>query len=166
MSAPFSGRIAEPLDAATRARDLLVAPVTGDQPIKGWLDVLNPMLYPQDNSRRHAGLAPGCPEFGEDSVLDRGAKGRAPPQGSVRPGLQMPVPDGPAVAVTTSGLRMLRRLLKLRRLLNISTKDRSKAVLRLLGRRRSRGVDAIEISPRRGRDQNRRHTILSGSRLG
>jgi ATP-dependent helicase/nuclease subunit A len=83
--------------AATRARDLLVAPVTGDQPIKGWLDVLNQMLYPQDKSCRQAGLAPGCPEFGEDSVLDRGVKGRAPPQGSVRPGLHMPVSNGPAV---------------------------------------------------------------------
>ena len=35
--------------AATRARDLLVAPVCGDQPIEGWLEVLNPMLYPPDD---------------------------------------------------------------------------------------------------------------------
>ena len=32
--------------AATRARDLLVVPVCGDQPIEGWVEVLNPMLYP------------------------------------------------------------------------------------------------------------------------
>jgi ATP-dependent exoDNAse (exonuclease V) beta subunit len=32
--------------AATRARDLLVVPVVGDGPIAGWLDVLNPALYP------------------------------------------------------------------------------------------------------------------------
>jgi ATP-dependent helicase/nuclease subunit A len=32
--------------AATRARDILVAPVCGDQPIEGWLDVLRPVLYP------------------------------------------------------------------------------------------------------------------------
>jgi ATP-dependent helicase/nuclease subunit A len=31
--------------AATRARDLLVAPVCGDHPIGGWLEVLDPMLY-------------------------------------------------------------------------------------------------------------------------
>jgi ATP-dependent helicase/nuclease subunit A len=36
--------------AATRARDLLVAPVCGDQPIEGWLEVLDPMLYPQDDA--------------------------------------------------------------------------------------------------------------------
>ena len=34
--------------AATRARDLLVAPVCGDEPIEGWLDVLNPVLYPPE----------------------------------------------------------------------------------------------------------------------
>jgi UvrD-like helicase C-terminal domain len=33
--------------AATRARDLLVAPVCGDEPIEGWLDVLKPPLYPR-----------------------------------------------------------------------------------------------------------------------
>ncbi|HET9752070.1 MAG TPA: UvrD-helicase domain-containing protein, partial [Myxococcales bacterium] len=33
--------------AATRARDLLVAPVTGDQEISGWLEPLNPALHPR-----------------------------------------------------------------------------------------------------------------------
>ena len=37
--------------AATRARDLLVAPVCGDEPIEGWLDVLKPVLYPPGDSR-------------------------------------------------------------------------------------------------------------------
>jgi ATP-dependent exoDNAse (exonuclease V) beta subunit len=83
--------------AATRARDLLITPVTGDEPIEGWLRVLNPMLYPQSSARRSAGSAAGCPEFGIDSVLDRGPKGLAPPVGSVRPGSHMPLPDGPAV---------------------------------------------------------------------
>ena len=61
--------------AATRARDLLVAPVCGDQPIDGWLEVLNPMLYPPDDARRQSGSAPGCPMFGDDSVVERGPEG-------------------------------------------------------------------------------------------
>ena len=66
--------------AATRARDLLVAPVCGDEPIEGWLDVLNPALYPPEDSRRNSDRADGCPSFGEDSVLERGAKGVPPLQ--------------------------------------------------------------------------------------
>jgi hypothetical protein len=38
--------------AVTRARDLLVVPTCGDQPIEGWLQVLDPMLYPPDGYRR------------------------------------------------------------------------------------------------------------------
>jgi hypothetical protein len=38
--------------AATRARDLLVAPVCGDEPLEGWLDALKPVLYPADDLRR------------------------------------------------------------------------------------------------------------------
>jgi ATP-dependent helicase/nuclease subunit A len=81
--------------AATRARDLLVAPVCGDEPIEGWLGVLNPVLYPPE--RRKSDRADGCPSFGEDSVLDRGAKGAPPVGGSVRPGLHRPLQDGPNV---------------------------------------------------------------------
>jgi len=73
--------------AATRTRDLLIAPVCGDEPIEGWFEVLNPMLYPPDHARRAAALAPGCPVFGEDSVLRRGPKGKVPARGPVRPGL-------------------------------------------------------------------------------
>jgi ATP-dependent helicase/nuclease subunit A len=83
--------------AVTRARDLLVVPATGDQPIERWLGVLNPVLFPPGISRRNSSAAPGCPKFGEDSVLDRGPKGQAPREGSVRPGLHMPVSDGPSV---------------------------------------------------------------------
>ena len=83
--------------AATRARDLLIAPVCGDQPISGWLDVLKPTLYPPEESRRNSARADGCPSFGEDSVLDRGAKGAPPVGGSVRPGLHRPFPDGPQI---------------------------------------------------------------------
>ena len=73
--------------AATRARDLLVAPVCGDQLIDGWLKVLNPTLCPPDAAKRQSDAVPGTPSFGEESVLDRGAQGTAPPGGSVRPGL-------------------------------------------------------------------------------
>ena len=83
--------------ATTRARDLLVAPVCGDEPIEGWLDVLNPALYPPEDSRRNSDRADGCPSFGEDSVLDRGVKGVPPVAGSVRPGLHQPLGDGPNV---------------------------------------------------------------------
>ena len=83
--------------AATRARDLLVAPTCGDQPIEGWLEVLDPMLYPPDDARRQSGPAPCCPTFGDDSVVERGPQGSPPARGSVRPGLHRPIADGPPV---------------------------------------------------------------------
>jgi ATP-dependent exoDNAse (exonuclease V) beta subunit len=83
--------------ATTRARDLLVVPVCGDQPIDGWLGVLDPMLYPLDNARRRSVSAPRCPMFGDDSVVERGPEGRPPAHGSVRPGLHHPKADGPGV---------------------------------------------------------------------
>jgi ATP-dependent exoDNAse (exonuclease V) beta subunit len=61
--------------ATTRARDLLVVPVCGDERIKGWLEVLNPMLYPPVEAQRRSKPGPSCPTFGEDSVLDRGPEG-------------------------------------------------------------------------------------------
>ena len=83
--------------AATRARDLLVAPVCGDEPIEGWLDALKPALYPPDASRRASTRADGCPAFGDDSVLDRGPQGVTPTAESVRPGSHRPLRDGPNV---------------------------------------------------------------------
>lgn len=83
--------------AVTRARDLLVAPVSGDEPIEGWLSVLNPVLYPPEGAKRRIEDAPGCPEFGDKSVLDRGPRGMAPRGGSVRPGLHRPVAGGAPV---------------------------------------------------------------------
>jgi hypothetical protein len=83
--------------ATTRARDLLVVPVCGDQPIEGWLGVLDPMLYPPDEARRRSGPAPCCPRFGDESVVERGPEGRPPANGSVRPGLHCPKADGPGV---------------------------------------------------------------------
>ena len=58
--------------AATRARDLLVVPAVGDEPYEGgWLDPLNPAVYPPPAERRDPGPAPACPRFGRDSVLER-----------------------------------------------------------------------------------------------
>ena len=82
--------------AATRARDLLIAPVCGDRPIEGWLSSLNPLLYPTDD-RSTSISAPGCPPFGTDSVLDRGSKGAVPQGGPVSPGLHRPKSDGPPI---------------------------------------------------------------------
>ena len=59
--------------AATRARDLLVVPVLGDEAWDGgWFSPLNRALYPPMASRRSAGRGPKCPAFkSKDSVLQR-----------------------------------------------------------------------------------------------
>jgi ATP-dependent helicase/nuclease subunit A len=74
--------------AATRARELLVVPVVGDEAYPGWVDVLHPVLYPRAVDWRRSQPAPGCPPFGADSVLLR-PEGRDP-EGSVAPGLHAP----------------------------------------------------------------------------
>jgi ATP-dependent exoDNAse (exonuclease V) beta subunit len=77
--------------AATRARDLLVVPVVGDeQRRESWLSVLNPVVYPPLKSQRHPERAPSCPAFGSESVLDRPPDAEAPPGSSVAPGLHRP----------------------------------------------------------------------------
>ncbi|MFT7622996.1 MAG: ATP-dependent helicase/nuclease subunit A, partial [Myxococcota bacterium] len=76
--------------AATRARDLLIVPVCGDEPLTGWTDVLNPALYPEFGQHRNPALAQGCPEFGDVSVVERPPKVRVTPGSSVRPGLHRP----------------------------------------------------------------------------
>jgi ATP-dependent exoDNAse (exonuclease V) beta subunit len=83
--------------AATRARDLVVLPACGDESIEGWFEVLNPMLYPPEDARRRSRPTPGCPAFGEESVLERGPKGKPPAGGSVRPGLHVPAQGGAPV---------------------------------------------------------------------
>lgn len=83
--------------AATRARDLLVAPACGDAPIEGWLDVLRPALYPPSSSPQNSHIAGGCPRFGDDSVLDRGEQGVPPPGGPVPPGVHRPLQGGPEI---------------------------------------------------------------------
>ena len=59
--------------AATRARDLLVVPVVGDEVYEGgWLDPLMPAVYPPIQARRQPSPGPGCPVFASrDSVLRR-----------------------------------------------------------------------------------------------
>lgn len=74
--------------AATRARDLLVVPTIGDGPWDdGWASPLNRALYPARERYRRSAPAPGCPEFGEASVLERANPGPVDVETSVRPGL-------------------------------------------------------------------------------
>ena len=71
--------------AATRARDVLVVPATGDEEPSSWLEPLNLALYPAPLLRRQARAAEGCPAFGKETVLDRPPGLMAPL--SVAPGL-------------------------------------------------------------------------------
>jgi len=75
--------------AATRARDLLVVPVNGDEERESWLDALNPAVHPDPAERRDPRPAPGCPAFGRDTVLDRPEAASWSAAG-VRPGLHRP----------------------------------------------------------------------------
>ncbi len=76
--------------AATRARDLLVVPAVGDEEREGWLQGLNPAIYPDPKKRRGpiSRTPPGVPQFGDDSVRVRvngyGASGK---EKSVMPGM-------------------------------------------------------------------------------
>ncbi len=74
--------------AATRARDLIVVPAVGDGECDGWLARLSPVVYPAPADRRSpiARKPPGCPEFGDDSILTRPAKAPGKIK-SVAPGL-------------------------------------------------------------------------------
>jgi ATP-dependent exoDNAse (exonuclease V) beta subunit len=79
--------------ATTRARDLLVVPVLGDDrddESDGWLEPLASVLYPPPEERRASQNAPGCPIFGEDSVFHRPDNVDRDPEWSVRPGLHRP----------------------------------------------------------------------------
>jgi ATP-dependent helicase/nuclease subunit A len=82
--------------AATRARDLLVVPCSGDQPVAGWVDVLHPALYPAAGAHRDARPAPGCPAFGPDSVASRSIDAPPDAESSVAPGWHA-IGDGHAV---------------------------------------------------------------------
>ena len=76
---------------ATRARDLLIVPAVGSAPQEGWLALLNPVIYPAAKDRRAPldPAPPGCPVFGDDSVVVRPP--RAPTKSQVvAPGLHRP----------------------------------------------------------------------------
>ncbi len=77
--------------AATRARDLLVVCALGDHPYEGWLDILNPVLYPSEalSFKPETKQPQGSPEFGDDTVVAR-PKNAVRPKGSVSPGLHRP----------------------------------------------------------------------------
>ncbi len=83
--------------AATRTRDLLVVPTVGDDEMTGWLEVLNPIVYPQADRKRQAERAPACPDFGEDSVRSRPRHPSLEDATSVTPGLHRPALGGHAV---------------------------------------------------------------------
>ena len=76
--------------AATRARDLLVVPVVGDEERASWLDALTPAVHPHPARKREPGPAIGCPRFGDDSVLSRGPDTQQTASDSVAPGSHAP----------------------------------------------------------------------------
>jgi ATP-dependent helicase/nuclease subunit A len=78
--------------AATRARDLLVVAAVGDEPRPGWLSPLYDALYPAQDHYRVSSTAPGCPQFGHRTVLNRPPE--EPEEKSVRPGLHRPRSGG------------------------------------------------------------------------
>ncbi|MCB9659518.1 MAG: UvrD-helicase domain-containing protein [Sandaracinaceae bacterium] len=79
--------------ASTRAQDLLVVPTTGlgEHP-QWWLTPLANALHPEPAAKRSSGPAPGCPDFGESSVLDA-----EQPEETVRPGLHEGLRGGVSV---------------------------------------------------------------------
>jgi ATP-dependent exoDNAse (exonuclease V) beta subunit len=76
--------------AVTRARDLLVVPVVGDEERKGWLEALAPVVFPTESHKRAPAPAPACPAFGTDSVVVRSRDSNRMPTDSVAPGLHVP----------------------------------------------------------------------------
>ena len=73
--------------AATRARDVLVAPAIGDGPREGgWTSPLDAAIYPDESGRREPETAPACPRFGRDSVFER-PDGDPASETTVAPGL-------------------------------------------------------------------------------
>jgi ATP-dependent exoDNAse (exonuclease V) beta subunit len=73
---------------ATRARDLLIVPAVGSAPQEGWLARLNPVVYPAQKDWRAPidPVPPGCPVFGDDSLVVRPPKAPAKSR-VVAPGL-------------------------------------------------------------------------------
>src|SRR5512145_3212866 len=84
-----------------RARDLLVIPGVGDDPFlggweaarEGWISPVHAAIYPPAEQRRAPQEAPGCPAFGEDSVVERRDRDTPGPD-NVWPGLHAFGGDG------------------------------------------------------------------------
>ena len=88
--------------AATRARDLLVIPAVGDEGFgppatDGWVRVLDEGVFPEPRDRRSPEAAPGCPAFGDDTVLERSPRVERDAEGAVAPGQHQPRGGGPKV---------------------------------------------------------------------
>jgi ATP-dependent exoDNAse (exonuclease V) beta subunit len=81
--------------AATRARDVLVAPVLGDERYEGWITALAAAVHPDPQRPRSPVTREpaGCPAFGEDSAAPRPG-GLARPFGNVIPGGHAPEAGG------------------------------------------------------------------------
>jgi ATP-dependent helicase/nuclease subunit A len=75
--------------AATRARDLLVAPILGEGELDSWLKPLADVLHPIREEERTPKPSPGCPPFGRDSLLVR-SDDADPRSLSISPGLHRP----------------------------------------------------------------------------
>jgi len=56
----------------------------------GWLEPLNKAIYPSRENWRKSRIAPGCPQFGETSVVERPLEYDREAEFSVRPGLVTP----------------------------------------------------------------------------
>jgi ATP-dependent exoDNAse (exonuclease V) beta subunit len=92
--------------AATRARDLLVVATIGEEDREGgWLSPLHDALYPPKERWRRSTAAPGCPRFGDTTVLNRPPDN--PEEVSVHPGLHYPrVGSQPVVWFDPCALRL------------------------------------------------------------
>ncbi len=78
--------------AATRARDLLVVPAVADElRTRSWVAALHPSLYPEGPPYRFPVVAPGCPRFGNETVIDRPEKSPVLPGKGIRPGSHKPL---------------------------------------------------------------------------
>ncbi len=76
--------------AVTRARDILVMPVVGDQERDSWLSALVPVTHPDPALKKSPVGAAGCPQFGTDSVRSRGPDVERFGADSVSPGRHQP----------------------------------------------------------------------------
>jgi ATP-dependent exoDNAse (exonuclease V) beta subunit len=73
--------------AATRAKELLVVPTCSEKRFEDtWLKVLEPALWPMPGTEHRPRPAPGCPDLGRDTIVDR--VGPVPPDRPI-PGLHI-----------------------------------------------------------------------------